>query len=368
MTARTGMFGLRSVLLVACLSWASGMPAQQIPSPKNPASNDSRSALVAQYRERLNETSVSATAAAGIAARVFYELLQQVKDTKASHGIVWELRILEGRSGNAFSLPDGAIFVDRAMAQMLGEQAGLWAAVLAHEMVHVMQHHWSKRVVYQESLKGASSGWGRVEMGAFAAGPRSSEMALSEEVMALSRDLEIEADAGSLNLMAQAGFHPDFVMALYHLMEIQDTQPKSFLATHPGWKDREANLKRKYGKAMAEFARLWPEPEKSPGGTAPALAFLGKLHAETKSGLAEIEIPLRCENVVGQVDVVLLLRQGAGTAPQELRKAASCGQERSVLTFELGAQGKKEEAQAEMQVLDERGWMLARSEPLKFRF
>ena len=57
----------------------------------------------------------------------------------------WELRIAKD-AGNVFSSPDGTIYVDEALAQALGSQSGLWAAVLSHEVAHVARRDWGAAI------------------------------------------------------------------------------------------------------------------------------------------------------------------------------------------------------------------------------
>jgi len=363
--------------LVACLACAILVPAQSL---KSPTSNTrSFNNTVAQLRSNLKNGSVPAEEFPGPAARVFDQLVHEASGGSSAEEISWELRVVKGLTGNAFSLPDGAVYVDDEMVQLLGNDPGLWAAILAHEIVHVTQHHWTKRAIFQESLRDSHESWRFVQLGAFPAELTSSTPADQEHELAdFSQDLELEADVGSLSLMARSGFHPDFVTALYHLMETQegDSGAAHFLASHPRWDVRESHLRKRYSAALAEFEKLWPDPANSPGGNPPVLAFVGRPKAEFGSHhtSAEVSLPIRCENSSGGVEVVLLLRgfRAPDLPPSEqtrkIRQTIDCTSNRTSASFVLSATGPRNEADVEFYVLDSRGWVLARSSKLRVRY
>ncbi len=340
---------------------------------KSPASNPrSFNTGVAQLRANLKDQSVPAEEIPGPAARVFDQLAHEVSTGSSREEISWELRMVRGLTGNAFSLPDGAVYVDNEMVLVLGNDPGLWAAVLAHEIVHVAQYHWTKRAAFQESLKDSRASWGLVRLGAFPPGLTLSTLADQQRELAdFSQDLELEADVGSLGLMARSGFHPDFVTAVYHLMEAQEGNPGAahLLASHPGWDVRESHVRKRYSAAVAEFARLWPDPSDSPGGGAPMLAFAGRPRAQfdARHTSAEITLPLRCENSTDSVEVLLLVRRlKASDLPAiqqtgKMRQTIACTGDGTLASFVLSATRPHDEADVDFYVMDSRGWVLARS-------
>jgi predicted Zn-dependent protease len=76
--------------------------------------------------------------------RVFEKLVNQVQPL---HGVKlsWELRITNDDLLNAFASPDGTIYVGRGLAQLVGPNDGLWAAILSHEIAHVVRRDWARR-------------------------------------------------------------------------------------------------------------------------------------------------------------------------------------------------------------------------------
>jgi Peptidase family M48 len=370
-------FGLCGYVLGACLACSASISAQNLKSLA--ADRHSSSAVVAQLRSQLNKSSVPAEEIPGPAAFVFDQLVHEVSARSPGDEMSWELRVVKGLAGNAFSLPDGAIYVDDEMAQLLGNDPGLWAAILAHEIVHVTQRHWIKRAVFQDSLKDARPSWSFMQLSGFPAIVASSTPTDRERELAyFSQDLELEADVGSFVLMARSGFHPDFVTALYHLMEAQEGSSGAayFLASHPGWDVRESQLRKRYSAAVAEFAKLWPEPANSPGGNPPILAFVGRPEARhgENHNTAEVSLPIQCENSSGKVEVVLLLRQlrtrdvPPSEQTQKMQQTVDCTATRGMASFVLRATRPREEAEVDFYVMDSRGWVLARSPKLKLQY
>ncbi len=54
------------------------------------------------------------------------------------HALTWSFRLLAGKEANAFSLPGGLIYMTRGLYERIGSEERLLAAVIAHEMGHVI--------------------------------------------------------------------------------------------------------------------------------------------------------------------------------------------------------------------------------------
>lgn len=107
--------------------------------------------------------------------------------------IHWRLHLLAGEQVNAFSLPGGLIYITRGLYERVGHQDHLLAAVIAHEMAHVLR---------KDSLKPK---------------PGSTTEALHRET---------SADRLGVSLLVAANYSPDSMKTLLGL--ISDVQP-------PGW-------------------------------------------------------------------------------------------------------------------------------------
>lgn len=204
----------------------------------------------------------------------------------------------------------------------------------------------------------------------------------SESMGQVCRQIEVEADRQGLMLMAHAGYHPDFVPALHHLLQAQlsDKNSNSPLSMHPCWQQRDQQLKRDYTIAGIEFERLWPEWYISPGGNPPVVVFAEE-PALRKSSTNEwlIQVPIHCQNLAGAVEVVLRSSSGesgdgseakspqraerSGSRVKELRQASGCTSPRTTITFDIGSGflNNTKEQWTKIFIFDQRGALLARA-------
>jgi predicted Zn-dependent protease len=164
-------------------------------------------------------------------------------------GLPWEVVVFEDDSVNAFALPGGKVGVNTGLMRLAQNQDQL-AAVIGHELGHVVFRHGSERVSQQFAAAAA------LELaGAFAGRDGSSEasrqvvglLGLGAQVGVLlpfSRKHEREADRYGQQLMAQAGFDPAEASALWRLMEAQSrgARPPVLLSTHPDPANRISDL------------------------------------------------------------------------------------------------------------------------------
>ncbi len=277
----------------------------------------------------------------------------------------WDLRIAKD-AGNVFSSPDGTIFVDEGLAQFLGSHPGLWAAALAHEMAHVTRRDWARRYLFQKSLQQSVSAQIVVGSPGAAASSWTDPNASSNVLGAFCRNQELEADAEGLMLMARAGFHPNFMPALYHLLEGQPQQSNAELlgCSHPLWDERDEKLRTHTAAAAEEFSRLWPAPYASPGGNPPVVVYadLSSVH-HNSNGELELRALLHCENIYGAVKVTLHLTTTGSSFVRELHTDTGCTSNRTVLTFTVLGSDLLEfhsPLQALFTVVDNRGDLVTR--------
>ena len=132
----------------------------------------------------------------------------------------------------------------------------------------------------------------------------------------LLREREYEADRVGLLMMAQAGYHPDFAVALERQLRARlGDQPKLELrSSHPRWTAREESTNEVLDAALAIFNSLWPDPARSPGGAPPPLGNIGpvvaRLSADQRS--LALRVPVSVRNAADkQVRVeVIFFEQG----------------------------------------------------------
>ncbi len=150
--------------------------------------------------------------------RLVFESLVEEIPAPSSVKFAWQLRIVDDGQLNAYSSPDGTVYVESGLAQLAGADLGLWAAILSHEIAHVVRRDWARRYLFQKSLEnGSGAAIVLGDPGLPSSSWTDSQMA-SQNMGRFCRRLEIEADREGLMLMARTGYHPDFVPALHHLL------------------------------------------------------------------------------------------------------------------------------------------------------
>jgi len=335
----------------------------------------------ARLRPELLAQSTVAAGRYAIARRVFETLVEQVHVPRSAK-YSWEVRMVSDGLLNAFSSPDGTIYVESGLADLAGESAGLWAAILSHEIAHVVRRDWARRYLYEESLREGSGGLVMLGDPGQPSEAWADSRKASEDLARFCRQLELDADLESLMLMARAGYHPDFVPALHHLLHAHSTgkTAPSIFAMHPCWEERDRELDRAYIVASIEFERRWPEWYASPGGNPPVLVFADKPSVQkTRNKEWEIRVPMRCQNLAGAVEVVLqtytaaATPAGAGQVPSgipasggEVRQLTGCTSPKTTITFTVSDDSQKE-LWAEVFVLDGQGAVLSRAAIPKLR-
>lgn len=158
----------------------------------------------------------------------------------------WEVVVFEDDSANAFALPGQKIGVHTGLLKVAKNQDQL-AAVMGHEIGHVMAKHSAERMSMQfvsqssQQLVGAIIGQGAGQQAAMAALGLGSQYGL---LMPYGRLQESESDNIGVQLMAQAGFNPQASIELWHNMEADSKgQPPEFLSTHPSHETRIGGLR-----------------------------------------------------------------------------------------------------------------------------
>jgi hypothetical protein len=327
----------------------------------------------ARLRPRLFRESVAPSGQFAIGPAVLNKLVPQVV---APEGVkpAWELRIIEDGQFNAYSSPDGTIYVESGLAQLAGASSGLWAAILSHEIAHIVRRDWARRYLYQKHLESNSGAVIALGDPTVPASSWSDGSNASGDLERFCRQMELDADRESLRLMARAGYHPDFVPALHHLLHAQSPQATSraLYATHPCWEERDRELSRAYEDASIEFGRLWPERYKSPGGNPPLVVFTEEPKVtRTISGRWEVKVYIRCQNLAGAVEVVLHSAGSVGSQKEwdnvdsinsdnEVRQITGCTTPRTMITFALSERSSHPKPWTDLYVLDAWGAVLAR--------
>ncbi len=172
----------------------------------------------------------------------------------------WEALVFEDPTPNAFALPGGKIGVHTGMLDV-ATTPGQLAAVLGHEVGHVLLRHGNERM--SQSILADSA----VQAGSIAAGAAVPEYqdlivgglgvgAQYGVLLPFSRKHEVEADQVGQIFMAQAGFYPVEAITLWQKMaEAGNEAPEQWQSTHPSDETRIARLQRNLPRAMRAYEK-----------------------------------------------------------------------------------------------------------------
>jgi len=170
-------------------------------------------------------------------------------------GTQWEVAVFQDDTPNAFALPGGKIGVHTGMLDVAKNQHQL-AAVIGHEVGHVMSRHGAERVSQQYA---ANTAMQLVDAYAGEGSSQSSKTVMSllglgaqvGVLLPYSRLHESEADIIGLDLMARAGFDPRESIELWRNMAGQGgNRPPEFLSTHPHPRGRIEKLQARMPGAL----------------------------------------------------------------------------------------------------------------------
>lgn len=147
----------------------------------------------------------------------------------------WESAVFVDNTPNAFALPGGKVGVNTGLLKVAKDQDQL-AAVIGHELGHVISRHAAERVSQQfatetalQIANSATSGQRQQLLGLLGAG------AQAGVILPFSRKHESEADVLGQRYMAQAGFDPNAAAALWQNMIAAsgNNRAPALLSTHP---------------------------------------------------------------------------------------------------------------------------------------
>lgn len=172
----------------------------------------------------------------------------------------WEALVFEDPTPNAFALPGGKIGVHTGMLDV-ATTPGQLAAVLGHEVGHVLLRHGNERMsqsILADTAISASSA------AAGAAAPEYQKLIVGGlgvgaqygVLLPFSRKHEVEADQVGQTFMAQAGFYPVEAITLWQRMaELGNEAPEQWQSTHPSDETRIARLQRNLPRAMRAYEK-----------------------------------------------------------------------------------------------------------------
>lgn len=170
----------------------------------------------------------------------------------------WEVQVFDDDQANAFALPGYKIGVYTGLLKYAKNQDQL-AAVIGHEIAHVIANHGNERVSSQIATQA-----GLDLASAVLGGTQNTNNAMILAGLGLgaqygitlpfSRSHETEADLIGLDLMAKAGFNPEESVSLWkNMSQAGGESPAEFMSTHPSNDTRIKQLKQRIPKANIAY-------------------------------------------------------------------------------------------------------------------
>lgn len=172
----------------------------------------------------------------------------------------WEIVVFKDPSANAFALPGGKIGVHTGMLPVAKTSSQL-AAVIGHEVGHVIAKHGAERVSEGLLAQGVTTAAGigfkdKSYQPIILAG-----LGLGAQFGILlphSRTQESESDLIGVDLMARAGFDPRDSVELWRNMAVASggKSPPQFLSTHPSNETRISELRGAIPAALPKYEAM----------------------------------------------------------------------------------------------------------------
>ncbi len=163
----------------------------------------------------------------------------------------WRFGILDTDAVNAFAAPGGVVLVTAGLLRQLSSEDEL-AAVLAHEIAHVMREHHYQVILSARQFETVVRG--------LRPDPGLSRASAQLYTRGLERASEHEADLVGVQLLARAGYDPAAFLSMLEKLDAlgtADPRVALFASTHPPARERMDYL------ARAGIERL-PVPAASP--------------------------------------------------------------------------------------------------------
>ncbi|HYN12336.1 MAG TPA: M48 family metallopeptidase [Burkholderiales bacterium] len=188
--------------------------------------------------------------AAALVQRIGERLARQSIAAKSPYKFSFNV-LADPKTINAFALPGGPIFITEGLLRALRSEAQV-AAVLGHEIGHVIARHSSERLAKQQLTQGL--------LGALVVGTGDYTAAQIGQVvggminMKYGREDELESDALGIRIVAEAGYDPRAMIAVMETLAKASggSRQPEFLSTHPAPENRAERIR-------AEIQKRFPD-------------------------------------------------------------------------------------------------------------
>jgi beta-barrel assembly-enhancing protease len=148
----------------------------------------------------------------------------------------WEFHCVNSKEINAFALPGGFVFVNRGAIEAADNEAQL-AAVMGHELSHVVLRHGTAQASKAQLMQGAAGIFGGIFGGSAGGAVLSQGVALGAGGLLLrySRSDETQADVLGTQTLYDVGYDPRAMAQFFEKLEAETKgkNPPQFLSDHP---------------------------------------------------------------------------------------------------------------------------------------
>lgn len=242
------LFGIVStVLLVACATTTSPTGRKQVIGGVSQQQLDQLGAQAfaeTKAKQTLSQDSKQNAYVQCVVNALVAQLPPQYRNVQ------WDTALFVEKEPNAFALPGGKVGVNSGIFGVAKNQDQL-AAVLGHEIGHVIARHHEERLTRQMGasgilqVAGALAGAAYGETAASAVNQFGGIGAQGLILLPNSRIQESEADVVGQRLMADAGFDPaQAVNLLQNMQAVSGGRSPQWLSTHPDPSNRIRELQR----------------------------------------------------------------------------------------------------------------------------
>lgn len=173
----------------------------------------------------------------------------------------WRFGVIDSTDANAFALPGGTILITKGLYDRLRDEAEL-AAVLAHEISHVVQQHHVKAIRkemgrdFATELAGEATGRSDNEL-VRRFGDRAFRVGTELFVRGLDKNDEHQADAYGMVVAARGGYDPYALVSVLHTLDgaaPDDAGVALMFSTHPNPVTRIEYLDKVIGDRLEPYA------------------------------------------------------------------------------------------------------------------
>lgn len=175
---------------------------------------------------------------------------QRIASHTSRADLQWQFAVVNTDVVNAFALPGGFVYVNRGVLERASNESEV-AAVLAHEIEHVVERHSVKQM---EQAQGANVGVGLACALTGVCNNQAAAAAIQIGGTAVfakfSRTDEQQADEGGFRNMINAGINPTGMLTFFNKLLAEEQQSggnsavSSWFSDHPGTQDRIADVQR----------------------------------------------------------------------------------------------------------------------------